>query len=179
MTGVSLLTPNQTRWNATYDAVEKLLSVKPKLNELCDKLGVVRFTSSDLAYLEEYSKIMRPLANTIDFLQSEKGMYFGYLMPAILSLLSKLEDAKIACRMLRPLVVSIITSVKTRFSYIFDINNDVVVASVLNPNIKLKWMAGMERHGSPVSVEDIKTLIKTKVSRMIDDNEIELHSMFY
>lgn len=81
--------------------------------------------------------------------------------------------------MLRPLVVSIITSVKTRFSYIFDINNDVVVASVLNPNIKLKWMAGMERHGSPVSVEDIKTLIKTKVSRMIDDNEIELHSMFY
>jgi len=83
---VSLKTPTVTRWNSLYDTVTQLLSFKDKLNDLCMRFDKPKFTAKDFEYLKSYATVMLPIATTLDFLQSEGKMYFGYFVPSVVSL---------------------------------------------------------------------------------------------
>lgn len=62
---------------------------------MCDELNVVRFTKSDIEWIEEYVIVMEPLAVCLDILQGEKFMYFGYLLPSISQLISQYDNMKL------------------------------------------------------------------------------------
>jgi len=51
--------------------------------KLCTKLDVARSTNTEVAFLEEYVRVMKPIANALNILQSETKMYMGYLLPTI------------------------------------------------------------------------------------------------
>ncbi|CAH1114528.1 unnamed protein product [Psylliodes chrysocephalus] len=84
-----------TRWNSTYDAVVQIVSVKDKLEVLCDKLMIPVFKEHEISFLEEYIKLMQPLAETLDFLQGEHNTYYGYLLPSLVLMKTKLQKLKI------------------------------------------------------------------------------------
>lgn len=153
--------------------------MKEKLNALCEAFKTAKFTSSDFAYLQEYMNVMSPIAHTIDFLQGEKEMLFGFLSPAISSLCTKLCTVKEQCRFLKNVTEDLVESLKKRFSYIFnedDFMKDTVLASTLHPNIKLKWLSGLTSHGSNLTVEIVKLFLKAEIDKMIENGEIEINS---
>ncbi|CAH1115735.1 unnamed protein product [Psylliodes chrysocephalus] len=73
--GCILSYPGVTRWNSSYDDVKKNLSLKEKMPALCDALLLPNFTESEILFLTEYTIIMKPIAETLDFLQGKQNTY--------------------------------------------------------------------------------------------------------
>lgn len=82
-----LQVPCPTRWNSSYDAICKLLSVRSHLNAICDRLSKPKFKMIEIEFFEGYVLVMKSLACTIDLLQEENYCYLGYVLPALLQLL--------------------------------------------------------------------------------------------
>jgi len=98
-----------------------------------------------MTLLQEYCDVMEPLADTLDFLQGEKGMFMGYLLPTLYALQIKLTELKkkklIYCG---ELLNTIKNSVKERFEPIWE-KKEFVLAACLMPRFKLKWLEGPDK----------------------------------
>ena len=84
----ALIVPNTTRWNCFYNAVNKVADIVKKysertLNELCTSLEVVQFRPSDVTFIEKYCRVMQPVAQTLDILQTETKCFMGVLLPTV------------------------------------------------------------------------------------------------
>ena len=83
--GKYLKLPNETRWNAEFDALEDLQRHAPKLNEVMDKLSLPRFSPEHFEFLKEYIQVTKPVAITIDILQGNNAS-LGFVLPSIVKL---------------------------------------------------------------------------------------------
>ena len=83
--GKLLILPNDTRWNAFFDALEALLAAKANLNDIMDALGFRRFTVPEITFLEEYLCLTKPLAMCLDILQGDSAS-LGMVLPTITKL---------------------------------------------------------------------------------------------
>ena len=87
---------------------------------------------------------MQPLSLTIDFLRRESNMYFGYLIPSLVTLLTKwrkLTESNVI-NYLKNHLLELETVLKDRFYNFFVLDetvNDAIAAAVLCPSIKTKW----------------------------------------
>lgn len=95
--GHSISYPVPTRWNSYFDSISEILSIKQDVfNTIQSDLNINipdKLTDSDMAYLKEYCTVLKPIAETIDFLQGQENTFFGYLVPSIVSLKNKMETA--------------------------------------------------------------------------------------
>ncbi|KAG0724092.1 hypothetical protein GWK47_041391 [Chionoecetes opilio] len=100
-TGRKLKTYCVTRWNSYYDAVQSLMDVLSNpdkmraLNEILSKGGVATFDERDKHILSEYLKVMQPVAECLDSLQSEANAYMGTFMPNLQLMRVQLETLKV------------------------------------------------------------------------------------
>ncbi|XP_025199104.1 uncharacterized protein LOC112597325 isoform X1 [Melanaphis sacchari] len=143
---INFKTSNTTRWKRTYDVLLQMKNVlnEPngldKINQVLDCCEIQRFTPQEIQLINEYCDVMSPLADTLDFLQSEECVYMGYLLPSLYALekkLRKFENGKlIYCE---PLLQTIIESIKKRFESIWK-KNELILASCLIPKFKLIWL---------------------------------------
>jgi hypothetical protein len=143
--GLSLRTPGETRWNATYDAIKRLMEprVRDNLTNIMDKLEMTRFQKIELDVLEEYLKIMAPIATALDKLQGESNCYIGLLMPTIQQVKKKLLMVEATVEHSGPLIDGLVRSLERRFAHLFEYNNSsqmFVVAAMCHPNFKLRWV---------------------------------------
>lgn len=115
-------------------------------------------------YLEEYEKVLTPLALTLDFLQGQNNTYFGYLLPSILSLknqLHKLKSKKFKYGG-ELMLNAVIAGLEHRFSNLLQLQSkDAVTAAVLCPNFKLRWYNCLKDQPDIISIESIKKLVIT------------------
>lgn len=126
-----------------FDSVYFLLKHKAKLGELCDALAVSRLTTSNLQYLEEYEKLMAPIASTLDFLQKEENHTFGCLIPSLMTLSTKLKKtAKFGNLVfLKAATTELEEKLKERFLPYFTLDAEAdgaLIAAVLSPNVKMR-----------------------------------------
>ncbi|RLU16027.1 hypothetical protein DMN91_011785 [Ooceraea biroi] len=81
--------------NSTFDCIAQLLTLlkdnSEKINICLDYCNLQRLTESEIQFLEEYYKVMEPLARALDILQSDTGMHFSYLLPVLTTLKEKLD----------------------------------------------------------------------------------------
>jgi hypothetical protein len=56
-------------------------AVKPNLDKICDTVIIPKFKPGELELLEEYQKVLAPIAHALERLQGETFM--GMLAPAI------------------------------------------------------------------------------------------------
>ena len=70
---------------ALLDAIEALLAAKEELNAIMDAIGLWRFEVREIAFLEEYLCLTKPLAIVLDTLQGNSAS-LGMVLPAIKSL---------------------------------------------------------------------------------------------
>lgn len=78
--------PIMTRWNSTFDAIQKVLLFREKLTFVFLRLKLAKLKNTEWVYLEEYCKIMQPLTIALDKLQGEKRNYLGFVAPTIIIL---------------------------------------------------------------------------------------------
>lgn len=117
---VYLKVPNKTRWNSTFDSliqIKNLIATHgiAKFHDIMDFCALNRLNQADIQFINEYCDTMTPLAYALDFLQSESGMYMGYLLPTLYSLNKKynvLEHKSLQYCL--PLVNCISTSITKR-----------------------------------------------------------------
>lgn len=88
--GSQLKYPVVTRWNSLYDSVRDLIKNKENLNKLCTKLETQIFHEKEIKYLEEFIELFKPIADGIDFLQQTEEMIYGYLLPTLATIRTKL-----------------------------------------------------------------------------------------
>uniref|UniRef100_A0A1I8NJF1 Uncharacterized protein n=1 Tax=Musca domestica TaxID=7370 RepID=A0A1I8NJF1_MUSDO len=156
-----LITPCVTRWNSLYDSVKKLLEHKHKLGELCYRLGVPSFLGSEIEYLEEYLKVLKPIAEGIDFLQGEQNMFFGYFIPTLVSIkmkLRRLENENLA--FLERVNIEMQKALHKRFEkyfYLKEDSLDAVIAAIVIPDVKLRFLKTLLETANNITEDDIKT----------------------
>lgn len=135
--------PIITRWNSTYDAVKKVVHIgKNKVNEVCAKLQIGKFSSADFSFLEEYILVMEPIATVLDVLQGEKNCYLGLVLPSLHLMKSKLSKLThlTYCHSLK---VVLLSNLERRFTHIFHIHTSqskpYILATISHPKFKLNW----------------------------------------
>ena len=143
---VSLMVPNDTRWNSQYDALDQLRGIisqtsgepgEVKLRKICEQLGLTALRPNEVSFLSEYCKVMKPLAQALDICQAENNCYIGILLPTLLSLQNKLESFRKEVKITVPLIDALKHGVESRFAACFDAD-DLIVAAVTLPHMRLR-----------------------------------------
>ncbi|XP_061445774.1 uncharacterized protein LOC133366559 [Rhineura floridana] len=144
--GVYLKVPNKTRWNSTFDTLKQLhelLSTVPlKMHAIMDRCSLSRITAAEIEVVQEYTEIMEPLAQSLDILQQENGMFMGYLLPTLCNLDRKLEGLEnkperytYCFQLLR----GVRKALRKRFAAIWE-DKRLLLAACLHPRFKLDWL---------------------------------------
>lgn len=126
-----------------FFAIKKIIAFKEKLVIIFDELKLVKPKMIEWTFLEEYCKVMEPLATSLDKVQGEKRSFLGYVAPTIIVLRRLLIQSThvIYCR---PLSLCIISSLEKRFDYLFNLSapksNDFIIASMSHPKFKSSWV---------------------------------------
>ena len=141
-----LLVPSPTRWNSFYDAVARVVeNSSPTLNELCTSIGLRSFSEKELAFLKEYCVTLEPLSRGLDILQGEDCCYYGTLLPTLETIVKKTKaEVPNLSTMTTGLAYAVESSIKRRFSHIFD-SKVAIIAALTSPKFKLKWVDTQEK----------------------------------
>lgn len=108
-----------------------------KINQCLDFCNLQRLTNDmEVKFLEEYYQVMEPLARSLNILQSDKGMYMGYLLPVLTTLQQKLENLNksnlVDCH---SLVKAIQKGLSKKFSTTFKKKKRISNCSLFTPQI--------------------------------------------
>lgn len=172
ITGKSSTSPCPTRWNSYYDSVNDLLIVKEHLNEALKNLKLPLFKETDLQFLSEYIKCLKPIAEAIISLQGEKETYYGMLLPELIRISKILSSLKMEnLKYCMNLIEVIERNLKLRFKQFLNfesVANDAILASVAHPFFKMKWVPKDKK-------EHVKALflMETKKSKQNENDQKE------
>ncbi|XP_070072370.1 uncharacterized protein [Drosophila takahashii] len=172
--GCSLKTPCQTRWNTLYDALKHLLRFRHKIQDLFKALTLSELTPTELDYMEEYCKIMEPLASGLDFLQGETNMFYGYFVPTLLTIKVKwekmLENGEFSY--LGDRIPPLLAALQQRFTGFFEVDpkcHDAFVAAVSCPAIKLKFLPAIRQSAPEWTDQKLKAMFLKHASKFSDN----------
>ena len=141
-----LLVPSPTSWNLYHDAVARVVENPSKiLNELCISIGLRAFTEKELAFLKEYCAVLQPLSRGLDILQGEDHCYYDTLKPTLTTIVKKTKaEVPNLYTMTTGLAYAIESSIKRRFSHVFDAK-DAIIAALTMLKFKTKWVNSQEK----------------------------------
>ncbi|XP_055308709.1 uncharacterized protein LOC129572718 [Sitodiplosis mosellana] len=114
--GCSLKVPCETRWNSKFDAINKIVDIcksdtiyeRNKINILIRRLKtelrsanhLLILEQSDISVMENYVKVMQPIASALDTLQGEYNCSQGLILPVIFSMKHKISSFDVDCNLL-------------------------------------------------------------------------------
>ncbi|XP_068084628.1 uncharacterized protein [Anabrus simplex] len=138
-----IIIPNETEWNSLYNSTVTLLEQKDKLNDLCSALQLPKFEPLDLDFLHEWTKVMNPLATTLNILQEK--CVLGTVLPSIYILMKKLTQLEqINLKFCTALLNAVTEATEKCFKNILELESpksmDYAFASISHPRFKLKWI---------------------------------------
>ncbi|KAB0790085.1 hypothetical protein PPYR_15597, partial [Photinus pyralis] len=167
--------PGVTRWNSYYDSISQIVKEKNKLSELFLKLGLKNsLKESELAYLNEYCKVLEPLATALDKLQAENNNYYGYLLPCIVSLRTKFVKMQSAnLKQTNHILDACLNGLKVRFKNLLTLTdeaNNAIIAAFTIPQFKLRWYNGI-KDTAIKSLQDINKIIVMAAKNVCAENE--------
>ncbi|XP_063534931.1 uncharacterized protein LOC134744914 [Cydia strobilella] len=171
--GHTLSRPGVTRWNSVYDSLRQIESIRTKSAQLHLALGITNYLRErDFQYIEEYLKCSQPIAEALDILQGDKDIFYGILLPTLLSLRRKLikltNGNLIYCQ---ALAIKYLTSVEERFSDFFGLYTPTAItaaiAALSYPRFKDKWFTAIDHQHN----RRLKTLFKQKIANEVHDQD--------
>ena len=179
--GRKFVTPNQTRWNSVYDSVQCLLDIiKDDLKEFNKvvhehPIKLQKFAQSDIDFLKQYMKVVEPVAEGLDKLQSEKDAYMGCFLPIIClityDLNSKLDDDDY--QLVLPLTQALLNGINKRFENEKK-NLKYQLAAAFHPKFRVDWMS--EFMGSEIVdnvVKHMKALVLQEIKTLNTNNNVQ------
>ncbi|KAG0714401.1 hypothetical protein GWK47_014212 [Chionoecetes opilio] len=137
--------------------------------------------------LQEYCKVMKPLANCLDRLQTEENAYLGVLLPTLTLMrlaLERMEEARgdQALTYAKPLVRALLRQegnkggFNNRFSAMFK-DLDLLMASALHPNYGMTTFnsvaPNMKEEIFQRIVKEMKALIRQETEERDNNQDME------
>ena len=108
-------------------------------------IGLRPFAEKELAFLKEYCTVLEPLSRGLDILQGEDRCYYGTLLPTLTTIVKKTKsEVPKLSSMTAGFAFAIESSIKRRFSHIFDAK-DAIIAALTLPKFKVKWVDSQEK----------------------------------
>ncbi|KAI9553784.1 hypothetical protein GHT06_019048 [Daphnia sinensis] len=174
--GTLFVIPNDTRWNAWFDAIKhvhNLVSdlvtvkkVKSNLKAVCEFLKIPVLTSEDYLFISEYVSVMTPVSYALDVLQGEQHTQVssGYLLPTIVVIRRRLAELALKeppLAICKPLVEALQEGLSKRFDRFFKLEY-FQLAAVLHPKFKLNWLDYQDEEDLKLK-NQIITRIETKL----------------
>ncbi|XP_064468371.1 uncharacterized protein LOC135379046 [Ornithodoros turicata] len=152
--GQQLITPCVTRWNSFFDAMKRILHHKAKLPALSDALELPQLNDIELAFLEDYCKVLEPISVALDRLQGSKSSFYGELLPTLLAVRTKLKAASDSIRdkTLFSIASAVADGLERRFEDILAFNDEhALIATASHPYFKARWLPP----GAPCDLENL------------------------
>ncbi|XP_056132955.1 uncharacterized protein LOC130110008 [Lampris incognitus] len=140
---LQLIRPNQTRWNSTFMAVERIIRIiqekgEEAIRNICEEFKLKTLTQAEIAFLTDYCSVMKPLVKALNILQSETNTHLGWLLPVICQLQAKLKRQETSSKMCLPLIKAIQDGVQKRFGVMM-MDPELIAAAILLPKFKTTW----------------------------------------
>ncbi|KAI2645468.1 Zinc finger BED domain-containing protein 4 [Labeo rohita] len=138
---LQLIHPNQTRWNSTYMAVERIIRIiQEKGEDAIRNLYVLlhRLSPAEIVFLTEYCTVMKPLVTALNILQSETNTHLGWLLPVVFQLEAKLSRLETTSKMCLPLIRAVQDGIEKRFGGMIK-DPELIAAAILLPKFKTTW----------------------------------------
>ena len=141
---VTFLNPTCTRWSSEFSAVSRIVVVGlEKVRDCQQKIGLAPLTESEMSFLKGFVQVMKPFAVAMEFLQGEKDVYLGHVIPTVMGIQNKLCTMVVEASM-TPLLNAVSAGLKTRFRPVFE-DKHYHLASMLIPKFKLNYLPEAER----------------------------------
>lgn len=142
--------PCATRWNSEFDCTNKTYQVKDKVNPLIKQLktelksakNLQLFNNNDWIVIEEYLRIMRPVACALDKLQSEQNGSQGYILPTLIAMRHHIctqSTRPIAKEFSQIMLKMIDKRFKNHFKFDRE-NKELILAAVTLPKFKCDFI---------------------------------------
>lgn len=171
--------PCDTRWNSKYDAIVKSCSdaFKPKINFLIQRLKneissasiLQPLCNNDWLILNEYLKVMKPVAVALDRLQGEKNTSQGFILPTLFAMkfhITSLEGGNA----LQVMKKAMLESIAKRYSVFFEINElnrDFILSAVSLPQFKTYFIE------NAIDERSARDLLKYECVQLAKENQTE------
>ncbi|XP_076041860.1 uncharacterized protein LOC143025741 [Oratosquilla oratoria] len=156
--GKKLKVPGATRWNSSYDSYKMLsgllqdLDTRKKIDDLFTSMRpspIPAFVDEDNEVIAEYVKVMAPVANALDKMQSDQHAYMGNFLPNLMVLqrdLNLLRD-DYSIKHAKPLVTYLLGTQEhhgrdkkgftERFQHMLE-DQEKLLATAFHPRFRLK-----------------------------------------
>ncbi|CAL8121248.1 unnamed protein product [Orchesella dallaii] len=140
-----VVTPSATRWNSTFDSVEFLLKKKDLLDEAFILAKIPKLNEAERELLKEYQAAMAPIAWSLDKMQSEANIYFGFIAPILFKCETKLTGLCNGDSLYGKYIAkSLLVGLRKRFGGILNFDRGTahkkLVAAICLPSFKLWWV---------------------------------------
>jgi hypothetical protein len=109
---------------------------------MCDVLGLPKLKDTEIEFLEEYKKVLEPIAVALDRLQGDKSCFYGMLLPTLLTVkrqLTKINNLKFCAALLE----EVTRGLEKRFANMFALKkseNEAIIAACCHPLLKMRWL---------------------------------------
>ncbi|XP_042309534.1 uncharacterized protein LOC121923293 [Sceloporus undulatus] len=171
--GVYLMVPDKTRWHSTFEALKQLSdllsSVPLKLEAIMDQCSLERITPAEALALQEYTEVMGPLAQALDILQQDSGMFMGYLLPTLYNLdrkLQGLEKESGRYTYCLPLLKGVRKALRQRFAHIWE-DKKLLLAACLHPRFKVDWLESAQN--AQANRYMMEALLKAEIKGTVEE----------
>lgn len=178
--GKVLKSPCETRWNSRFDVVKmcSLPEIRNNLNTLIQKLkselscasaqNLQTLSSIDFLVIDQYVKVLEPVAIALDSMQKELNGSQGYIMPVLISMRHRIsrieEDSDIG----RDFKKAMLSAINKRFENYFvfgDSNRDLLLAALTLPRVRTNFIAEDE------DIIYAKNLLISECKKLMSENE--------
>ncbi|XP_061468964.1 uncharacterized protein LOC133378197 [Rhineura floridana] len=134
------------------------------MHAIMDHCSLSRITAAEIEVVQEYTEIMGPLAQSLDILQRENGMFMGYLLPILYSLDCKsegLENKPERYTYCFQLLRGVHEALRKRFAAIWE-DKRLLLVACLHPCFRLEWLESCQAttHTSKYTME---ALLKAEI----------------
>ena len=141
--GFTLMMPDLRKWNSVYTAVGKVLQMiqnhgADRFDALCNRLKTPKLTSVEVAFLFDYTSVMKFIVQATNILQSEKKMFMAYLLPTVTKLRVNLVEMNVVATSCRPLSEALLEGLNDRFSCLLE-DSEAIAAAILHPKFRTEW----------------------------------------
>lgn len=132
-------------FSSSFKQIKRILDINEmNLMAACTILNIPSLDGQDYAFLNEYMKVIRPIAECLKELEGNRKT-FGIYLPTLFGLKFKLEEmSKEHFKFCQPLLENISSGFNVRFGEMMDLNNvkslPLYIAMATNPHFKLNFM---------------------------------------
>lgn len=155
----------------------------PALATACEALGIDKLSDQDICFLQEFTKVLQPIADAITLLEGSKNM-FGTYLPTLFGVRTKLRDMHLSDELLycRPLLDAIRDGFHRRFAHLMSLGNlfaepdpraaPLFISMLSNPRFKLNFIPRYWFDENTDGMHKIQNLLLNVMKQMVAKQQL-------